>query len=325
MLARDVNKVIKALNVLIHRGIQDSVTLVVDKCTQLNTSPEEPDFIASLVLNFTPRLLQTLRDLFPDTKFSVTGIYCHQKPIVNIDESKNPELGDLLFVYIHTDARGVMRYNSLLFQAKKSRNVNTRVSASDQHQLKLYTEWPAFTYLRAGRLNGKKRNVLPKTMHDGAQYLLIDDDPETGLAGYEGTFPMGCATPAELLCLNADLATELVDFLKFKAGRAFEALPNQTEDDWTKMIWEVLEILKDKASRRKNIGISNFPRITTQEADGLCFTKSDRNLASFFQELQKDLWINGDGGNHEPYFEREEQNDGAPSLILIESSERREG
>ena len=325
MLARDVNKIGAFLKVLIHRDIQDSVTLTVAKCAQLNTSPQEPDFIASMVLNFTPRLYRTLRDLFPDTKFSVTGIFCHQKPIVNIGASKNPELGDLLFVYIHTDARGAKRYNSLLFQAKISRNVNTGVSPSDQHQLKLYAEWPVFTYLRAGKLNGQKRNVLPKTIHDGAQYLLIDDEPETGLAGREDTFPMGCATPADLLCLNVDLATELVDFLKFKAGRAFEALSDQTEDDWTKMIWEMLDILKHKASRRNNIGISNFPRITTQEADGLCFSKSDWNITSFFQELQEELRYSGNSGNNDRYFEREERNDGAPSLILIESSEGREG
>jgi hypothetical protein len=44
---------------------------------------------------------------FPKIKFSLTGIFCHQKPIVDIGLSTAPELGDILFVYIHTDSQEI--------------------------------------------------------------------------------------------------------------------------------------------------------------------------------------------------------------------------
>ena len=34
--------------------------------------------------------------VFPDYDFSVSGVYCHQKPIVDINLDKKPELGDIL-------------------------------------------------------------------------------------------------------------------------------------------------------------------------------------------------------------------------------------
>lgn len=51
------------------------------------------------------------------------------------------------------------------------------------HQLELYKNWPEFTYHRAGYLNEKKRNVLPKTINDGAQYLLHDAERTYAIMG----------------------------------------------------------------------------------------------------------------------------------------------
>lgn len=66
-------------------------------------------------------------------------------------------------------------YNALLFQAKISDRYEMKVKGNELHQLELYKRWPEFVYHRAGRfLNGKTRNVCPKTINDGAQYLLID-------------------------------------------------------------------------------------------------------------------------------------------------------
>ncbi len=320
MNAKDINPVEPLLKGLIHRAVVNSIDFVVEKCNKLGNNPEEPDFVASLTLKFTSDFYNILKTVFTKNKFSLTGVFCHQKPIVNIGLSKDPELGDILFVYIFKDKRGNKKFNSLLFQAKKSRNATTTITSSDEHQLKLYSEWPIFTYKRAGKLNGTSRDIIPKTINDGAQYLLIDDHPIYGLSGLNGTFPMGCATPSKILSINNDLTNELIDFLKFKSGRAFEDDSPKTKDEWSKMIWEILQATKNKASKRMNAGISNLPRQNTNNFDGCCFFMTDTN--SIFSDLHNNLGEHKVGNNFDNYFDEENF---APSLVLIECDEQNEG
>lgn len=317
MKARDINKVAPILNGLIHNAIVSSVHFVVTKCKALGNRPQEPDFIASLTINFSAELFNILKAVFPKSKFSVTGVFCHQKPLADIGHSKDPEIGDILLVYVYTDKRGSKKFNSLLLQAKISSKMTTVIAATDQHQLKLYSDWPLFVYKRAGRLNGVKRDILPKTINDGAQYLLIDDNPVYGLSGMPGTFPMGCATPAKTLSINSDLTNEIIDFLKFKSGRAFEQNPSTTKDDWTKMIWDLLDVTKAKASKRKNAGLTSFPRQSTNKFDGLCYFMAD--TSSIFQDLHSDLGHGGFSENFDNYFD---EDNFSPSVVLIESYEQ---
>ena len=100
MKAGDINKVEPLLEGLIHNSIVDSVDFVVDKCKKLGNKPQEPDFVASLTLKFTPDLFNILKAVFPKSKFSVTGVFCHQKPLADIGLTKDPEIGDILLVYI---------------------------------------------------------------------------------------------------------------------------------------------------------------------------------------------------------------------------------
>ena len=195
--------------------------------------------------------------------------------------------------------------------------MTTVIAANDQHQLRLYSDWPLFTYKRAGRLNGVKRDILPKAINDGAQYLLIDDNPVYGLSGMPGTFPMGCATPARTLSINSDLANEIIDFLKFKSGRAFEQNPATTKDDWTKMIWELLDVTKAKASKRRNAGLTSFPRLSTNKFDGLCYFMTE--TSSMFQDLHSDLSHGDFNENFDNYLDEENF---SPSVVLIESNEQ---
>jgi hypothetical protein len=319
MKAQDINKVETLLRGLIDNSLMDSVVFVVNKCNKLSNKPQEPDFVAALTLKFTTGLFNILKAVFPKSKFSVTGVFCHQKPLADIGLTKAPEIGDLLFVYIYTDNRGVKKFNSILLQAKISNKSTTTISKADEHQLKLYSEWPKFTYKRAGTLNGTKRDILPKTINDGAQYLLIDDHPIYGLSGMSGTFPMGCAIPAKTLSLNNDLTSEIIDFFKFKSGRAFEENPSTTNDDWTKMIWDLLKVTKAKASKRKNAGIKNLPRQISEKFDGCCSFLTETN--SIFQDLHNDIG-NGDSQfNSDDYLDEENP---SISVILIESNEQNE-
>lgn len=313
----ELNKVEPILSRLFHKSIIDTVNVTVSKCFKLGTTPQEPDFVASLTLNFTVDFFNILKVVFPTNKFSVTGVYCHQKPIVNIGMTKNPELGDLLLVYAYKDIHGDKKFNSILFQAKITSKPKTVVPSSDEHQLRLYSEWPEFVYLRAGILRGTKRNIQPKTLNDGGQYMLIDNHPVRGLSGLPGTFPIGCSTPGKTLNLNNDFATELIDFLKFKSGRLFEANSDKSSDDWTKMVWDLLQITKDKASKRKNIGNKSFDRQTTRSLDGTCsfLTESD----SIFADLQSTVAESGDQ-NQADFVD---DNNSGISIILIENNEQR--
>ncbi len=326
MNAKEINEVEQSLKISIHKAIVQSMYDMVVRCKKMNTKPEEPDFVAALTLQFTSAFFKILQTLFPKNNFSVTGVFCHQKPIVDIGLSKDPELGDILFVYVNKDSRGFKKYNSLLLQAKRSNRPSIKISHSDIHQLTLYTDWPKFTYKRAGNLTGRPRNILPKAINDGAQYLLIDDDPITGLSGLPGTFPMGCATPSNTLSINNDLTCELIDFLKFKSGRTFEADQFKTEDEWTKMIWEILEATKDKASKRKNAGIENLPRQNINKLDGYCIYQFTANIKSIFSDLHKILDENN--SNADDYFNGNEffdEENISPSVILIECNEQNEG
>jgi len=315
MDAIEVNKNRLILLKGMHKAIEDSVSFV-KSCTK---TPQEPDFIASLCLNFTPNLFWLLQTIFPINKFAVTSIYCHQKPIVDIGYSPSPEIGDILFVYIYTDKMRNKKLNSLLLQAKMSLKIKSKIAPTELHQLELYTKWPDFTYKRAGKLNGVKRSIIPKTINDGAKYLMINNAGGYKLPWVIKSFSMGCSIPSNPLSMNNKLTSELIDFFKFKSGRTFEEDPAKTNDDWTKMIWDLIEISKSVASRRKNIGLNNFPRQKAYNHDGCCFHKSDIN-DSILLDLHKYL-DTGDGNNIRDDF-NENDSGSTTSLILIECNEQ---
>jgi hypothetical protein len=223
---------------------------------------EEPDYIAALSLNFIKKLYEILNNVFYGGFFSMTGIFCHQKPLaIFTDNSDACEIGDLLFLYIYKDMQGNKYYNSLLLQAKISRREELKLSSSDL-QLRLYSEWPEFSYARAGELNTTKRNIMPKTFTSGAKYLLID--PDSGISKRDNSFEYiyGTAVPHNPLYLSNQLSLELIDFINFKAGRTIEERSKNMQDEWSKLIWDMIDISECSCANRVNIGLSQFPRTT---------------------------------------------------------------
>lgn len=272
MNTKDINLRKHLLEQLIHNAILNTIAWTIKSCVR---KPQEPDYIATMSLMFPRDLFNILQAVFPNDEFSVTGVYCHQKPIVDIHESRKTELGDLLLVYMSEDYEGRKIMNSLLLQAKISNKLEKKVSLNESYQLKLYMEWPEFKYYRAGNLNGISRNILPKTITDGAQYLLIDDNPFTnGMDGDIRKFPIGCAIPDDILISDDSFSNEIINFIKFKSGRTCDIDYDKTEDEWSKMIWDLLTISSAKCSKRKNAGLSKFPRkseylhLYTEEMEG---------------------------------------------------------
>lgn len=302
----DINSNAYIMEPLIEKALLDTVVWITSRC-----KPQEPDYVAALSTKFLKDLFNILVAVFPDYDFSVTGVYCHQKPIVDINLDKKPELGDILFVYVDRRENGEKVLNSLLLQAKISEYPWLRVHQSEKHQLELYKKWPKFTYHRAGFLNGEQRNILPKAVNDGAQYLLIDNNPLTnGMYGGKGMFPMGCSVPDDILYINDSLAKELINLLKFKSGRTFDENPYSTDDDWSKMIWDLLKISAYKFSKRKNAKLESFSR--RSEYSHFC-TENMYGTTLLDEAL----------GDYENIIERSDENSGV-SVVLIESQLRRE-
>ncbi len=307
METSDLNQYQYILEPLIRKALIDSMKVISGK-----RALQEPDYVASLTINFTRDFYQILKTVFPNYEFAISSVFCHQKPIVDIKESKKPELGDILFVYAYEKDNGSVLYNSLLLQAKISFLPFHRISSNELHQLKLYQKWPKFTYLRAGVLNGTTRDIFPKSINDGAQYLLIDNNPATnGFFDPINMYPMGCAIPDKLLQTNQSLSWELIDFLKFKSGRVFDEDPLNTKDDWSKMIWDLLEIGATNYSKRSNIKYSKFPRGVTS-----CSPNFKSQNTKFYKLLKR-----AEQNNYQNDFP-DDSGEGV-SVVFIESRNRR--
>jgi hypothetical protein len=91
-------------------------------CRSKHLDPEEADLVASLVLTGTRILDIGWREILAPykIKIAVTGIYCHQSPMAQFSGMRKNycELGDLLWCHIHTDLKGDIVRNAILYQAK---------------------------------------------------------------------------------------------------------------------------------------------------------------------------------------------------------------
>ena len=236
--------------------------------------PHEPDYIANLTTNLPCHLKIILNKYFIGRKFSIGGCFIHQKPLAHFihptaPSIKSPEIGDLLLIYKEIRP-SVTYYNALLLQAKVTSNLNnSRITNNDMHQLKLYTEWPIFEYKKAGSLNGKSINISPKTITNGAQYLLIET-PFTE----QCCSPFWCAMPDKILKSSSLFAMQIIKLIEFQTGRTFvdKAI---AEDEWSKMIWDLLDISASSSFNRKRSGYEKEHRFTGDKIIELLLANKD--------------------------------------------------
>lgn len=238
-------------------------------CRQRNTQPEEPDFVASLVMEGTRILGAGWRKVLEPYKIqiAITGIYCHQTPKASFTgmNGTSCELGDLLWCHVNTDRKGSITRNAILYQAKRSSRQPHKIASKEFDQLRLYSTWPKFTYVNSGKLDGRKRHVKPAAPRRGAQYLLIDDrppeEPESGLLGIPGTYPIGSCIPQDPLVDHSDLGSELADSLEILSGDPFDAKKTALKEiGWSRIIWDLLMLSAKKVFRRARSGCFNQPR-----------------------------------------------------------------
>jgi hypothetical protein len=298
----DINKVESKLYEKIHSVLLKNINDVYSR----SPKPQEPDFVAILTCYFTKDLYDILKGFFPNYNFGITSIYCHQKPNVNFG-GNCVELGDLLFIYRYIDKNKEETYNSLLTQAKVTKNLSN-VKSQDRKQFELYATWPKFTYSKAGCLNGKSRDIYVKEPTNGAQFLLFDNSPVSAKK-YPGVFPIGFSKVISGIFqyrVYPDFTKDLIKFFVFNNGRKFEAKKDIQKDctNWSQMIWDLICICKNELSRRRNIGLENFNRLN--DYGDVYRQKSDLETPSLFQKTTNNI-AQERGGE-----------DGAPSIICIE-------
>lgn len=334
----DRDELIQAFHIATIHGILDTWR----RCETQSTTPQEPDFVAGLVTESTPLIHSALNSVLSRRKISVSvcAVFCHQTPQVTFGShpSASCELGDILFAYVHTPRNGAQRRNALLFQAKASAQQPYRIRTGEVDQLRLYRDWPDFVYTRSSFLTGQKRSVTPKTPHSGAQYLLIDDraptEPLSGLLGIPGTYPVGCCMPDESLRDHTHLAAELFNLLIFRTGRPFEDKHAAAKkQDWSQVVWDLLDTGVRKSFRRKNSGRRRCPRSagdTIAMLDGMAFARASSTMscctASDIVGRDGARVIYG-GDDDGPPDDRDGSSDfqepeSGVSVVLIETSER---
>jgi hypothetical protein len=333
---REKSKIINVAHLAILHGMLDTWK----RCTQVGNMPQEPDFVAGLVLESTPILYNALSAIFGQysINLSLTAVFCHQTPKVQFTGMRKTscEVGDLLIAHVHTPRSGCVTRNALLYQAKISSNQPHKIGTAEIDQLRLYTDWPLFNYYHSSPLTGQ-RDVNPKLPHTGAQYMLIDDrplsDPQSGLLGLPGTYPIGSCMPDQYLQNHNHLAAEFFDFLILRSGRGFaDKSASSSMDGWSELVWDLLSSGFHKAFNRQNSGRFGAPRQSSgplnlldsscfaQTTGGSALTTAKRILGSNHTEFlfsdTRDVPPNKDWS-----IDDDRNQDNGVSLILIETSE----
>ena len=212
---------------------------------------QEPDVVATLVKVLPEILEQNLNTIIHGKQIVTGSAFIHQKPLAHfISKSgySDPELGDLLIVCREKRYSGYV-FNAMLLQAKRDNNIN-RVNIPNDHQYILYSEWPEFEYKRAGRLDGIKRSVLPKTITQGAQYLLMDKSDSSEMYTATVNIPLVASKP---------FSWTLASILSFEGGRTFQ-VPDR-RDDWSQMIIDLLNLSYESTFTRNKSGFKKEPRL----------------------------------------------------------------
>lgn len=330
-----------ALNIAIESGIRHAMLNAHSRAMAKGSKPQEPDFVAALVVDGIPIFASHLNAIFVSLggNAKLTGIFCHGKPEVQ-HGSYGCELGDILFAHFHTDAAGRVHRSALLMQAKLTSASQYFVPPKERHQLELYSDWPLFKYKRScSSLNGKQRDVFPKNSHVGAQYLLLDDgdpaNPSTGLLGSLDSTAALVAEAQPLLDAKLPLSQALMEFMfGVSSGRNFKDQKTAylgASLGWSAVVWDLIGYSSSHAFNRiKRAGLVNQPRNVTAffNHSGALFTRSggQNNSDGVLSEIYGrsfEQWLetgDGGGGINIPTLSGDDEGNGGPAIFLIETS-----
>lgn len=243
----------------INNAIAQSVAAIKAIAKKNRRTMQEPDYVAALTTEFPKRITGSISGV----KYG--GCFIHQKPKIsftsNLDGKQHScELGDLL-VICRKIVDGKERYNAALLQFKRANSKSLKINAtSEQIQLEVYTSWPIFTIKN---MPGKF-DVQPKTVNLGAQYSLIYES-----AGQYRS--MYAHIPQTSMDFSSDLTLGrfINDLMDWQDGRTINEDPKEDEE-WSKLIWSLVDISKAAIFNRRNINQENHPRTAGEFFDFMC-------------------------------------------------------
>lgn len=220
----------------INEGIKEAVANIAS----LKTSGyvlQETDYAIALALEF-PRLMNQKQG-FPNIKFGGCFIPSSQMANVHNATYASCKVGDLLVL-----VRKHLRYNAALLQMKKT-NTNPFVIKDpyELSSLKFYRQWPEFDL---GPIGGPY-DIYPKTASQGALYCIIKKLKS------KPQFYM--AEPMLHLTYDSQMtfARFIRDAINWQTGRSISIEKNSRNDDWSKLIWDLIRQAKNTSTKRNNI------------------------------------------------------------------------
>ena len=245
----------------INNAIAQSIATAKADAKKNGWSMLEPDYVAALTTEFPKRIV----GIIPDVKFG--GCFIHQKPKISftskIDGKQHScELGDLLVICRKT-VDGEVRYNAALLQFKRSKSKLLKISEqSELVQLEVYTSWPVFSI----RNVPGQFDVQPKTVNLGSQYSLIYEP-----AGQYHS--MYAHIPQESMTFSSDLTLGrfINDLMDWQDGRTINEETKQNEEEWSKLIWTLIDVSKKAVINSKKPFFDKKPRSAGEFFDCLLY------------------------------------------------------
>ncbi|MCC6917410.1 hypothetical protein [Nitrosomonas sp.] len=127
-------------------------------------------------------------------------------------------------------------------------------------------------------------------------------------------FPFGCAVANQSIVLTKNFSEEFIDFLIFDAGKVISD-KNLLTEDWSKMIWDLLEITKEKCAKRGHSGLGKgFSRQNTKTLDA-CFFIAGENPPDYLRSIG-----NGGQGRDDVLDQPPGDDDGGISVLYVQIS-----
>ena len=232
----------------------------------VNGGNREPCYAAAVTKEL-PRILNGIingatKKLGLPPLYRFGSCYVHQKPYVRFGSSfkSRCELGDLL-VLVKKTINGTATFNSALFQLKKASNKKYHVSESggENTQLTLYTKWGKLKIDLVSE-HTTEYDVMPHAVSQGGSYMFIRLDrqhPKFVVAAPDRDMETTVPPSFGYYSYPVSFGHYLSRMVKWQCGRAIAPkidMKNGCADDWSRLIWRVIELLENAVSNCKGHG-----------------------------------------------------------------------
>lgn len=297
----------------------DAVNSVKKDVQAYNNDMEEQDYLTAIVTKFP--LMMT--NMWGDVKYG--GCFVHKSPQVSFTDGGRCEAGDLL-VLCREKIDEEVRYNAALFQLKTTHNAQF-IPTTDREkiQYRFYTEWPEFTIV-GKPYSAEVRNIEPKTVSPGAQYMIIND-PDDKVQEYwyvKRFFYHPCTfthtIPESLMRSMAGLSFGrfLWDFIHWQNGRPIDPDKDKKDDAWSHFIWDMIKKTEQVMIRNINAGITQKDKIAKQQGEFFEFLTT-REIITYIPQSYKDELAKERGrGDRRIQEDVNEEDNGAISILFID-------